>query len=57
MTEANAPRPDKAAKVEEIIAKLNAANAVFVTEYRGMSVGQLADLRAPLRAVDAEHKV
>ena len=57
MTEANAPRPEKAAKVEEITAKLTAARAVFVTEYRGMSVGQMADLRTPLRAVGAEHKV
>ena len=57
MTEANAPRPDKVAKVEEITAKLKAARAVFVTEYRGMSVGQMADLRTPLREVGAEHKV
>jgi large subunit ribosomal protein L10 len=57
MTEANAPRPEKAAKVEEITAKLNEARAVFVTEYRGMSVGQMADLRTPLREVGAEHKV
>jgi large subunit ribosomal protein L10 len=57
MTEANAPRPDKVAKVEEITAKLTAARAVFVTEYRGMSVGQMADLRTPLREVGAEHKV
>jgi len=57
MTEANAPRPDKAAKVEEITAKLQGARAVFVTEYRGMSVSQMADLRMPLREVGAEHKV
>lgn len=58
MTEAtHAPRPDKVAKVEEITAKLTEARAVFVTEYRGMSVGQLADLRTPLREVGAEHKV
>ena len=57
MTEANAPRPEKAAKVEEITAKLKEARAVFVTEYRGMSVGQMADLRTPLREVGAEHKV
>ncbi len=57
MTKAHAPRPDKVAKVEEITAKLNEARAVFVTEYRGMSVGQMADLRTPLHAVGAEHKV
>ena len=57
MTEAHAPRPDKVAVVEEITAKLKEARAVFVSEYRGMSVGQLADLRTPLREAGAEHKV
>jgi large subunit ribosomal protein L10 len=51
------PRPDKVAIVDEITAKLNESVAVFVSEYRGMSVGQLADLRTPLRAAGAEHKV
>ena len=57
MTEANAPRPDKVAIVKEITEKLEGSRAVFVSEYRGMSVGQLADLRAPLRESGAEHKV
>jgi large subunit ribosomal protein L10 len=57
MTEHNAPRPDKVAIVEEITAKLNDSVAVFVSEYRGMSVGALADLRTPLRDAGAEHKV
>ena len=51
------PRPDKVATVKEITEKLNNSVAVFVSEYRGMSVGQLADLRAPLRDAGAEHKV
>jgi large subunit ribosomal protein L10 len=51
------PRADKVAIVEEITAKLNDSVAVFVSEYRGMSVGQLANLRTPLRAAGAEHKV
>jgi large subunit ribosomal protein L10 len=57
MTEKNAPRPDKVAIVEEITAKLKDARAVFVTEYRGMTVGQMADLRIPLREAGAEHKI
>ncbi len=57
MTTTTTPRPDKVAIVEEITAKLNDSVAVFVSEYRGMSVGQLAELRAPLRAAGAEHKV
>lgn len=51
------PRADKMAIVEEITAKLNNSVAVFVSEYRGLSVGQLANLRAPLRDAGAEHKV
>lgn len=50
-------RPDKVAVVEEITAKLRDSNAVFVTEYRGMSVGQLAGLRAVLHPNQAEHKI
>jgi len=57
MTTTTTPRPDKVAIVEEITAKLTDSIAVFVSEYRGMSVGQLADLRTPLRAAGAEHKV
>jgi large subunit ribosomal protein L10 len=56
-TKTTAPRPDKVATVGEITEKLNDSVAVFVSEYRGMSVGQLADLRAPLRDAGAEHKV
>ncbi len=51
------PRPDKVAVVEEVTAKLDAASAVFVSEYRGLTVSQLADLRKPLRESGAEHKV
>ena len=57
MTTTTTPRPEKVAIVEEITAKLNESVAVFVSEYRGMSVGQLANLRTPLRAAGAEHKV
>jgi large subunit ribosomal protein L10 len=51
------PRADKVAVVEEITAKLNAAGAVFVTEYRGLTVSQLAGVRNSLRNSDAEHVV
>jgi large subunit ribosomal protein L10 len=56
-TQRSEPRADKVAIVEEITAKLNDSVAVFVSEYRGMSVGQLAGLRSPLRDAGAEHKV
>lgn len=51
------PRPEKVATVNEIAAKLGDAQAVFVAEYRGMTVGQLATLRGSLRNGDAELKV
>ena len=51
------PRPENVAKVEEIAAKMSAVDVVFVTEYRGLTVGSLADLRTSLRGVDAELKV
>ena len=57
MTQRTAPRPDKVAIVDEVAGKLDESVAVFVSEYRGMSVGELAELRAPLREAGAEHKV
>ncbi|MEO5724174.1 MAG: 50S ribosomal protein L10 [Ilumatobacteraceae bacterium] len=51
------PRAEKVAVVDEVAAKLSAADAVIVTEYRGMSVGQLAALRRQLRAAGGEYKV
>ena len=54
---AREPRADKVAVVKEIVSKLNDAQAVFVTEYRGLTVSQLADVRAALRPSDAEHVI
>ena len=43
--------------VAEIAGKLGAAQAVFVSEYRGLNVKQLAGVRNALRPVGAEHVV
>jgi large subunit ribosomal protein L10 len=51
------PRPEKVAVVDEVTAKLGAADAAFVSEYRGLSVAALANLRTALRPVGGEHKV
>ncbi len=56
-THAREPRPDKVAVVEEITTKLNDARAIFVTEYRGMSVPDMADVRNALRPTDAQHVI
>src|SRR5437588_6993986 len=50
-------RPEKVATVEEIRGKLEASRAAVLTEYRGLKVSELADLRAALRAAEAEYKV
>jgi large subunit ribosomal protein L10 len=51
------PRQEKVAVVTEIREKLEGADAAFLTEYRGMSVGALAGLRVTLRQSGAEYKV
>lgn len=48
------PRPDKVAVVKEITAKLNDADAVFVIEYRGLTVTEIAGVRSALRPNDAQ---
>jgi large subunit ribosomal protein L10 len=51
------PRQEKVAVVTEIREKLEGADAAFLTEYRGLSVGALAGLRVTLRQSGAEYKV
>ncbi len=51
------PRPDKVATVGEIAEKMSSVEVVFVTEYRGLTVGALANLRGALRPAGGEHKV
>jgi len=51
------PRPEKVAVVEEVRGKLEAADAVLLTEYRGLTVGELAQLRAAMRPGGGEYKV
>lgn len=51
------PRPEKVAVVDEVKGKLSESDAAILTEYRGLSVKQLADLRAGLRENGGEYKV
>ena len=51
------PRQEKVAVVTEVRKKLEASNAAIITEYRGLSVGALAQLRRTLRQSGAEYKV
>ncbi len=41
--------PDKVAAVQELVENFRASNAVVITEYRGLSVPELAELRGKLR--------
>jgi large subunit ribosomal protein L10 len=51
------PRPDKVAAVEDVRQRLNTATATVLTEYRGLSVDDLAELRARLRDMQASYRV
>ena len=51
------PRREKVAVVDEVRQRLESASAVLVTEYRGLKVGELADLRRSLRAAGGDYKV
>lgn len=51
------PRPEKVAIVEEVKGRLAAAEAVMVTEYRGLSVDALSQLRINLRPAGGSYKV
>jgi large subunit ribosomal protein L10 len=51
------PRPEKVSVVDEVAVKIAAADAAIITEYRGMTVGQLAGLRRQLRTAGGEYKV
>ena len=50
-------RADKAAAVTEVRERLSASTATVLTEYRGLTVAELARLRAELRKNDAEYKI
>jgi large subunit ribosomal protein L10 len=50
-------RPEKVAVVEEIRTKLAESDAAVLTEYRGLTVHELADLRGSLRGAGTEYKV
>jgi len=51
------PTQEKVEAVEELKSRLNGVKAVVLTEYRGLTVQQLGDLRKQLRAVSAEYKI
>jgi large subunit ribosomal protein L10 len=50
-------RPVKVEQVGQIAEKLRTAKVVVLTDYRGLTVAQIGDLRAKLRQSDVEYRV
>lgn len=50
-------RPEKVAEVEQLKAQLEKAQAVVLTDYRGLDVDAITKLRRKLRESGAEYKV
>jgi large subunit ribosomal protein L10 len=51
------PTQEKVATVEDFKGRLDGVKTVVLTEYRGLSVRQMGELRRQLRAVSAQYKV
>jgi large subunit ribosomal protein L10 len=50
-------QPQKVQRVKEISARFNEADAALLTEYRGLTVTEIAEVRNALREVGTEYKV
>lgn len=50
-------RPDKEASVAEITDRFNDSDAALLTEYRGLRVSEIAEVRTALRESDSDYKV
>ncbi len=53
----DSPRAEKVAVVDEVRARLDQADASIVTEYRGLTVAEIAELRRTLAAAGSDYKV
>jgi large subunit ribosomal protein L10 len=51
------PRPEKVAVVDEVRERLDAADAAVLTDYRGIDVAAMAELRRALTAAGGEFKI
>ncbi|MGA2089873.1 MAG: 50S ribosomal protein L10 [Endomicrobiales bacterium] len=51
------PKPEKEQLVQELTEKMKHNNGVIVTQYQGMTVAELSELRAKLRAHKCEYTV
>ena len=51
------PRQEKVQQVELLTEKLKKAKVAVLTDYRGLTVSQMEELRAKLRGADVEYRV
>jgi large subunit ribosomal protein L10 len=51
------PTQEKTETIEDFKSRLDGVKTVLVTEYRGLTVQQLSDLRKQLRGVSAQYKI
>lgn len=51
------PRPEKVAVVDEVRERLSASSGALLTEYRGLTVDQMATLRRSLRDAGGSYKI
>ncbi len=51
------PRAEKVAVVDEVRGRLESSDGALLTEYRGLTVAELADLRRDLAAAGGDYKV
>lgn len=56
-SEAREPRPEKVAVVQEVRDRFAASDAVMLTEYRGLKVSEIAELRRSLKKVGGDYKI
>ena len=57
MATQNAQMAHKVAVVDDVKTRIGAASASIVSEYRGLTVAELAELRAALEAVGGDYKI
>src|SRR5436305_15323505 len=51
------PRPAKVAVVDEVRERLSSSDGAILTEYRGLNVTELANLRRSLRDAGGQYKI
>jgi large subunit ribosomal protein L10 len=51
------PRPEKVQLVAEVTEQFRAAGSVYVTDYAGLTVGNMTELRKQLRAAGVKYRV